>query len=230
MSRDPNILRYEDGPVADTGLRGDPALTAAIEAHIAEHYGPQSAVWRHPMPEQEGSPIHLRIVRPTAERPALAVITVGMSERPMRAGDRELSSELVIVLPPTWSFDEPSDTWPLLALDQLAHFPHEYGTLLGPGHTIQNPFPWSRSGLIGALFAEQCLAPSEAAELLVHEGRDIHFHAVYFLYEDEMQLKLEQGAEHLWDLLAEANVTEAVDPDRPSVAPRRRRRGLFRRS
>ena len=148
-----------------TACAGTRRLTAAIEAHIAEHYGPESVVWRHPM-----------------------------------------------------------------ALDQLAHFPHEYGTLLGPGHTIQNPFPWSPTGLIGALFAEQCLAPSEAAETLVHEGRDISFNAVYFLYEDEMQLKLDKGAEHLWDLLAEANVTEAVDPDRPSVAPRRRCRGLFRRS
>lgn len=230
MSTDPNIFRYDDGPVADTGLRGDPQLTAAIEAHIAEHYGPESVVWHHPMAELDGSPIHLRIVQPTAERPALTVITVGMSERPMRAGDRELSSELVIVLPPEWRFEQPSDLWPLLALDQLANFPHEYDTLLGPGHTIQNPFPWSPTGLIGALFAEQCLAPSEAAETLVHEGRDIHFNAVYFLYEDEMQLKLDKGAEHLWDLLSDAHVTEAVNPDRPSVAPRRRRRGLIRRS
>ena len=148
-----------------------------------------------------------------------------MSERPMVAGDQELSSELVIVLPPDWSFDEPVDTWPLLALDQLAHFPHEYGTLFAPGHTIQNPYPWSPTGLIGALFAEQRLAPSEAAELLVHEGREIHFHGVCFLYEDEMQLKLDNGVEQFRTLYLEAGLTEAVDPHPlaarapPQVAP-----------
>jgi hypothetical protein len=230
MSTDPNIFSYEDGPVADHGLRGDPALTAAIEAHIAEHYGPESTVWRHPMPEEERpSPIHIRIVQPTDERPALTLITVGMSERPMVSGDHQLSTELVIVLPPDWSFDEPVDTWPLLALDLLANFPHEYGTLLDRGHTIENPFPWTPSGLIGSLVADQCLAPSEDAEVLVYEGREIRFFGVYFLYADEMQFKLDHGGEQLWDLLVDAGVTETVEPNRASVAPRRRRRGLFRR-
>ena len=97
--------RRDQRPVAAM----DPALAAAIEAHIAEHYGPE-------------------FDRPTDERPALTAITVGMSERPMVSGDRELSSELVIVMPPEWAFDEPAYWWPLLALDQIAHFPHEYGT------------------------------------------------------------------------------------------------------
>jgi hypothetical protein len=215
--------------VPDHGLRGDPALVAAIDKHIAEHYGPKSTVWRHPMPEERASPIHIRIVQPTDERPAPTLITVAMSERPMVAGDEQLSAELVIMLPPDWSFDEPVDTWPLLALDLLANFPHEHDTLLGPGHTIQNPFPWTPSGFIGSLVADQCLAPSESAEVLVHERRDIHFFGVYFLYADEMQLKLDQGGNQLWSLLVDARVTEAVKPDRASVAPRRRRRGLFRR-
>ena len=43
-----------------------------------------------------------------------------------------------------------------------------------------------------------------------------------------MQFKLEHGVEELWDRLVDAGVTEEVDLQRPSVAPRRRR-GLFRR-
>jgi hypothetical protein len=225
MSTDPNIFRYEDGPVAgDGGLRGDPELVAALEAHIAEHYGPEWTVWRHP---EADTPVSIRIVRPTEERPAITLITVGMSERPMVAGDRELSSELVVVLPPEWSFEDPCDTWPLLALDLLASFPHRYDTLFGPGHTIENPFPWTPSGLIGTLVADQCLAPAEGAEVLVHEGREIHLYGAYFLYADEMRFKLENGVGALWDRLVDARVTEAVDLERASVAPRRR--GLFRR-
>jgi Suppressor of fused protein (SUFU) len=224
-----NIYRYDDGPVADNGLRGDPALVAAIEAHIVEHYGSESTIWRHPISEQDGSPIHVRIVQPTAERPAITAITVGMSERPMVAGADELSCELVLVFPPTWSFEREIDTWPLLALDQIAHFPHEYGTYLGPGHTIQNPYPWSPNGFTGALIADQALTPSDAAELMTHGGREIHFLGVLFLYQDEMQLKLDEGDERLWDLCVDAGITEAVHPERPSAAPRRKRRGLFRR-
>ena len=227
MSTDPNIFRYEDGPVADDGgLRGDPALVAALEAHIAEHYGPDWTVWRHP---EDETAISIRIVRPTEERPAITLITVGMSERPMVAGDQELSSELVVVLPPDWWFDDPCDTWPLLALDLLASFPHRYETLFGPGHTIENPFPWTPTGLIGTLVAQQCVAPSESAEdCLVHDGREINLYGAYFLYGDEMQFKLANGVDELWDRLVDAGVTEAVDLTRESVAPSRRR-GLFRR-
>jgi hypothetical protein len=227
MSQGENIYRYDDGPVGDNGLRGDPALVAAIESHIATHYGPESTVWRHPISEQEGSPIHLRIVQPTQERPAITAITVGMSERPMVAGEQELSCELVLVFPPSWTFDAEIDTWPLLALDQMAHFPHEYNTFLGPGHTIQNPFPWSPNGFTGALIGNQVLAPSEAAELMIHDGREIHFLGAWFLYQDEMQLKLDEGVGRLWDVCVDANISEAVHPERPSAAPRRR--GLFRR-
>lgn len=225
MSADPNIYRYEDGPVADHGLRGDPALVVALEAHIAAHYGPDSAVWEHP---ERTSPIDIRIVQPTEQRPGITLITVGMSERPMVAGESELSSEFVAVLPPSWTFDDPADTWPLLALDLLANFPHEHATLFGPGHTIQNPFPWTRTGLIGTLVAPQCLASSEDAERLEYEGREINLNGAYFLYEDEMQFKLDNGVEALWDRLVDAGVTELVDLERASVAPRRRR-GLFRR-
>ncbi len=183
------IYRYEDGPVPDNALRGDPALVAAIDAHIAERYGPASTVWRHPISESEGSPIHVRIVQPTPERPAITAITVGM----------------------------------------IAHFPHDYSAFLGPGNTIQNPYPWSPNGFTGALIADQVLTPSESAELMTHDGREIHFLGVWFLYQDEMQLKLDEGVDRLWDLCVDAGISETVDAERPSAAPHRKRRGLFRR-
>jgi hypothetical protein len=177
----------------------------------------------------EGSPISIRLIKPTPERPALTAITVGMSERPMVSEDEELSCELVVVLPPSWDFDEVAQTWPLLALELLAHFPHDHDAFIGLGHTIQNPFPWTQSGLCGAMVADQVLSPSEAAETLTFGERDIHFLGVWFLYEDEMKLKLEEGTERLWELLVESKVTEAVHPDRPSVVPARPKRSLFRR-
>ena len=220
-----NVHRYEP-PDGDNGLRGDPALVAAIETHIAEHYGSESSVWRSPESEERDSPIHLRIVRPGPDRPALTAVTVGMSERPMVAGDVELSCELVMVMPPSWPLDDPAHWWPLLALDQLAHFPHDYKAFLRVGDTIENPYPWSPSGLSGAMLGDQVLVPSEAAETLTFAGREIHFVGAWLLYQDELDFKVKHGTERLWDLLVDAGVSEAVEPDRPSVVPRRR--GLFR--
>jgi Suppressor of fused protein (SUFU) len=223
-----DIRRYDDVEPSH-GLVGDPALVAAVEAHIAEHYGTESTVWRHPISEEQGSPISLRLVRPTPDRPALTAITVGMSERAMGSGDAELSCELVIALPPDWSLEQEIDAWPLFALDQLAHFPHEYKTVLGFGHTIQNPYPWSPSGLTGALIGDQVLAPSEAATKLQYRGREIQFLGAWFLYPDEMQVKLDHGVERLWELCVDAGISEAVKPDRPSFVAPKRRRGFFRR-
>lgn len=222
-----NIYRYDDVE-PEHGLKGDPVLAGVIEAHIETHYGPESTIWRHPLSKEQGSPIFLRLVQPTEERPFLTAITVGMSERPMVFEDEEFSCELVMVLPPDWPLEPEIMTWPLMALDQLAHFPHEYKTFLGPGNTIQNPYPWSPCGLNGAIIGTQLLAPSDEATQLVHEGREIELLAPWLLYQDEMQLKFDHGPEHLLDACLEAGVCEAIMPDRPSFAPKRRRR-FFRR-
>jgi hypothetical protein len=58
-------------------------------------------------------------------------------------------------------------------------------------------------------------------------GREINVLGVIPLHDDEMDLKLRKGAEALVDLLDEAELSELLDPARPSVVPRRR--GLFGR-
>ena len=58
----------------------------------------------------------------------------------------------------------------------------------------------------------------------------MRFHAVALLHADEMDFKLGEGAEALIARLEDApGVPETVRPDRPSVAPPRKRRGFFRR-
>ena len=58
-------------------------------------------------------------------------------------------------------------------------------------------------------------------------GREISVLAVTPLHADEMALKLRKGSDALADLFDEAELSELLDPARPSVAPRRR--GLFGR-
>jgi hypothetical protein len=72
------------------------------------------------------------------------------------------------------------------------------------------------------LIAPPVIAP-DGFETLTIGSAEIHFFAVFPLHADEMELKLEQGADQLYELLDAAALTEILDPDRPSVVPRRRR-------
>ena len=113
--------------------------------------------------------IDLHIVMPTEERPAITVVTSGMSERPMRSPAGDLYAELMLVLPPTWptpddpDFESPSGYWPYRLLKELARLPHEYDTLLWTGHTVPNgdpPQPYGpNTKLCGALIAPMLIAP-----------------------------------------------------------------------
>jgi len=61
------------------------------------------------------------------------------------------------------------------------------------------------------------------------DAPDVHLFGVYPLHADEMQLKLDRGAEALYDRFEEAAVDIVIDPRRPSTGGGRRRRrfGLF---
>jgi hypothetical protein len=50
-------------------------------------------------------------------------------------------------------------------------------------------------------------------------GTPVTFLAVYPVYSSEMELKLAEGADTLFDLLFSNGVTEIVDPSRENLAP-----------
>ena len=54
----------------------------------------------------------------------------------------------------------------------------------------------------------------------------MEFLAVWLLYQDEMDAKLERGADEVAKALFEADVSEIVQPDRASVV-KKKRFGLF---
>lgn len=214
-------------------VAGDQGLVDAVTGHIEKHFGPVERV----LHEIVSTYVHvdLHVVMPTKERPVITVVTSGMSERAM-PGD--LYAELMLILPPTWPTDDPAfETdeayWPFRLLKQLARLPHEYQTRLWKGDTVPNgdpPRPYARdTKLCGALIAPMVLPRDEGADSFVYDGHEIALLSVWPLHADEMQVKLDQGLDRFYDLLDEAELTEILDPRRPSAVPRRRRRGLFRR-
>jgi hypothetical protein len=232
-SGDP-IMRHEQS-AEPWHSAGDPELIAAVEAHVTDHFGAPDTVWHQVVSPYVHVDVH--VVAPTDERPVYTLVTSGMSERPMVADGEELYAELTLLLPPSWPHPDnpesrsPEAYWPYQLLQDLAELPHEYGTTLWMGHTVPNgdpPQPYAPdTELCGALLAPPLIAPEGFSTLTVGE-REIQFLGVMALHADEMQLKLDKGLDRLVDLLAAADVTELLEPDRPSVVPPRRRR-LFRR-
>jgi hypothetical protein len=227
------IFRHEES-VAPGDSSGDATLIAAIDAHVAEHFGATTTVWH-----QVASPyvhIDVHVVAPTNERPVFTLVTSGMSERPMSSASGDRDAELTILLPSTWpsvdsaDFGRPESFWPYKLLQDLAELPHEFSTSLWTGHTVPNgdpPTPYaSDKALCGALLMPPLIAP-EGFETLEVGEREVHFLAVMPLHRDEMQLKLDKGLDSLLDLLDRAEITEVLHVDRSSVVPARRR--LFRR-
>lgn len=226
------IQRHDQ--VAEGGFSaGDPDLIAAVDAHVTRHIGEPASVYHEVVSPHVHVDVH--VVVPAEDRPLYTLVTSGMSERPMSDGT---FAELTISLPPTWpapdgpGFDEPCARWPYTLLQELAWLPHGFDTVLWTGHTVPNgdpPAPYAPdTRLCGALIAPQVTAPEEF-NVLTHGDREIHILGVYPLHEDEMRLKLAKGTGALYDVLDAAQLTEIVDPDRPSLAPPAKRRGWFRR-
>lgn len=218
---------YEHGP----GRQGRRARARGprepLLAHAARHLGPGARLLPDPAPEL----VHLDLIHvpPAADRNYHALLTAGMSDRPMRppaeaAGARR--AELFLGLPPDWPLDpvalrEPQHAWPLELLRWLGRFPHRHATWLAWGHTVPHgdpPRPYAAgTELLCAYLREPRLLEGEAASFEPEPGLRAPLLAVVPIDARELALKLERGAVALELALRKADVTELLDPERPSA-------------
>ena len=95
---------------------------------------------------------------------------------------------------------------------------------------VHPPQPYApNTKLCGALIGPMVIPDNDGAEVFHYGEREIRLFAVWPLYKDEMQVKLDHGLDRLLDLMDEARLLEIVDPDRPSVVPKRGLRRFIRR-
>jgi len=199
-----------------------------IEKHITTHIGKIDTVWH----ELISNILHIDVhqIAPTDERPYWSWVTSGMSDLPMPAPEGSeywRHAELMICLPRDWPVqgeeaDQERHYWPMRWLKMLARFPHEYETWLAWGHTMPNgdpPEPFAEdTDFSGIILLSPKTVSNDFWSLKVREDKILHFYSLVPLYEEEMNLKLKQGAHHLDDLLEKAKVTELVDINRKNVA------------
>jgi len=205
---------------------GDSENIDRISDHIERHIGPIAGVFHEIVSPLVHIDIH--VVEPAPNRNHYTLVTSGMSDRPMNT-PAELPqcryAELMLCLPPDWpmkreQWEDERNYWPIRLLKMLARLPHEYETWLGLMHTIPNgdpPQPYAAgTQLCGAILLPPVATGLDFHELIVGPEKSIAFYAIVPLHADEMELKLKKGAEALFDGFDEYNVSEILDPSRPS--------------
>lgn len=225
-SGDP-IYRYSERQREFELAIGDEATINLINAHIEQHIGPVAAVFHEIVSDLVHVDIH--VVSPTANRNFYTLVTSGMSDRAMVAPEGFEAcghAELMICLPPNWPMEQEAwkdeaHYWPIRWLKMLARLPHEHGSWLWQFHSVPNGDPAQPfvpgTALTGMLLMPPVSMDAAFRELRVDEAKNIHFHALVPVTSDEMQLKLEKGAEALFDGFDRHNISELLDVGRKST-------------
>jgi hypothetical protein len=228
MGEDDQVIEHGE-PDHDMLFGGGSTETVeAVDEHVEEHLGEIEWVSHELMSDQVH--VDVRMVEATKlDRDMRLLVTSGMSDRAMTVPeDAEQSeyAELVTCLPGDWPIDEesvqdPSNGWPIVWTRFLARFPHQHETWLGPFHTIPNADPPEPLGpgteFCGSMLIPPVELPEEFRVLETEDGREIHFLQMVPLYEEELNLKLYEGAEGLLDRLEAADAPLTVAPGRENV-------------
>ncbi|MBH0238669.1 suppressor of fused domain protein [Methylobrevis albus] len=221
-----------------------------IETFLEGFLGPSAGVLHEIVSDE----VHLDVIvfGPTADRDTWTFVTSGMSDRAMNVPDgleppeAYQYAELVITLPGDWfprvgeglppdeAFAQPGKYWPIRVLKQLARLPHLYDSWIWLGHTFAEegtpPEPYDpTTKLAGALLISPLGWPPDRTTLVTADGTQIEFMAVFPLYPDELDYKLNKGLKPLVDALSGAGVDDTVRPDRPSSIINKGLRGLLRK-
>jgi hypothetical protein len=220
------IYRYDEKKQEKFEAASGNSSIDEITGHIEKYIGKVEMVFHEIVSDKVHIDIHW--VKPTTDKPYHTLITSGMSDKPMNTPE-ELEggkyAELCICLPEEWKisdedFEDENNYWPVRWLKFLARFPHDYNTWLGWGHTIPNGDP-PESFIESTKLTTMILLPpimfGEEFQQLELEEKIITFFSLVPLYTEELNLKLEKGAESLFNGFDEYGVTDILDINRPCI-------------
>ena len=203
----------------------------AIDRHVQQHIGEVATV----LHEIASDLVHVDVlyVAATPERPYQVFVTSGMSDLAMTTPEGVESfdrAELLIVLPESWpvtseSVHDENWYWPIRWLKYVARLPHQYKTWIGWGHTIPNgdpPESIANTGFVGVMASLPYWLSEDFHQLKADSGDTVRFYHLVPLYREEMELKLDLGAEELEERMDKAKIGFAIDTGRPNVAKRKR--------
>jgi hypothetical protein len=202
----------------------------AIADYTVQNLGPIQGMFDLAPPGPESLPMKLLYVPATEHKPFQLLVSAGMSAQAMAIpedfeGDPPPDRvELLIGLPPDWPVEQArgEHVWPLRLLAHLARLPSEATGWLCEGHTIPNgdpAHPYAPSTELScALIAPPLVIPPEARTIPLPEGAAAQLLAVVPLFEREVEAKLKEGVDKLFERLDAHGVNEVLFPGRRAVA------------
>ena len=229
------IYRYDKSDMNDFKAADGESSMQEIEAHVERHVGEIEMVLHELLSDQVHIDVHW--IKPSEERPFHTLVTSGMSDKPMNL-PAELEgyeyAELSICLPEGWKMSEEDlkdekNYWPIRWLKYLARFPHKYNTWLGFGHTIPNgdpAEPFAGNTQLNTVTLLPSVVFNDEFRTLDLENKTIHFYSLVPLYSEEVELKMREGIEALFDGFDSIGVSDILDINRPSTV-RKKKFGLF---
>lgn len=200
----------------------------AIDDHLQEYFAGSEMFVLHD--ESKGSdPVSIHVVMPTDTRPYFVLVTSGMSNRAMavQQGYEECArAECFLCLPAEWPLSminrgwrEPEFAWPFYLLQECARFPFERETWLGYGHSVPIPHALDPGGRFsGVSVLQPLLLPEDFIAVEAGDDQVIWLLPVFPCTPAEMTFKRNHGYAALSHRFSETQVSELLDPLRPSVA------------
>ncbi len=201
----------------------------ALEAHISRSFGEFSSVFH----EIYSPDIHLDIciIPPSARRNYYILTTMGMGAHrmdvPPELAEFDLErAELMICLPPDWNISSREEKWhwPIRLLKSTARLPIEEKSWLGWGHTVSsgsNLVPYAENTLFcGVMLLRAGSFGKRSFICKLPSGSSVNFYLLLPLYREEIDFKLEYGADALFDLFPQKFI-DVVNVRRPNVVTER---------
>lgn len=212
------LYRYDDVQPVNNHFQPESHIEEITE-HIEKYIGEIDTVFH----EIISDIVHIDVlfIKPTKEDPTYKLITSGMSDLPMTIPsgiDVYKYAEVMITLPSYWKLDNDSIKdekwyWPIRLLKELARFPHLYSTFLGIYHTYgpneENICYHDSVKFCGSLLSPTTIYDEDFITLKINEEKEIIFLSVIPLYKEEVDLKINEGTEELFNIMPK--LPEVVD-------------------
>ena len=221
----------------ETPLPADDDILGHVKVHIDQYFGVYAQILTdHSNPEY---PIEIAIIPPRLEHDYYTLVTVGLSLHQMHFSEERREenlerAELLINLPPDWKLTKDAlkdETWywPIRMMLATAYFSIEDPNVCLESRTTlmegEDGVPFAEgTDLRGEILFWPGPFGQDAFACRLPGGEEVNFYQVIPLYREELQYKLEHGADALLDLCSDESL-EVIDPHRLNVVTDREQIG-----
>jgi len=193
--------------------------------HYQQYFGESTSVLHEVSSQIFRIHIHIFPSSKKLKRNFTTLVTSGMSDSAMKIPkklDPSYARREIIMYVPDYESKLYSleQTWFEKILRYTAHFPFEYDTWLGEGHTIQNgnpPQPITEGSLLTNMFLLPPIYEAPEAAQIQLDDTPVKLLWLTFLTDAEAEYKIENGYSKLAKKFTHENFPRVVDPGRKSI-------------